>query len=422
MRRWLLLVFLATIAIDWPQLPFGARATDVAFVAAALAILTQARPFRPSLTALDLAVAAYLAGSVVSVIFSPAPRASAIDLVRQLYVVAIYVVIVLATRQGLAATVATGLALSGALLAALGLAAVLLYYLTGATITAISPVMSLPYLGDTLRLRAFTASEAMFACVLAVAVPFLLLHPSIAASRTRSWVAGISTACAAAMTFSHSISGIAVASVTALWDRLRTPPARAAAVSIAVLVVLAFNFAATLSIRSIGNASLRDTTVYHYAVDAGRAQIAGLDVEYQTMSYWRLKQVAWQAFTSRPLTGIGLDRFHTVTEASFQQGRLTEPYRAIDPHSTLVGRLAETGLIGGATLIILWIVIASECRRLLARRPSPAPSAVEGWIATAAVAALAGTLVNTMNADVMNFRFAWVAIGLVRGLSDQNPR
>jgi len=105
MRRWLLLVFLATIAIDWPQLPFGARATDVAFLAAALAVLTQVKPVRPSLTALDLAIAAYLAGSVASVIFSPEPRASAIDLARQLYVVAIYAVIALAARQGLAATV-----------------------------------------------------------------------------------------------------------------------------------------------------------------------------------------------------------------------------------------------------------------------------------------------------------------------------
>ena len=225
-------------------------------------------------------------------------------------------------------------------------------------------------------------------------------------------------ACAAALTFSHSIAGIAVASVTALWNRLRAPAARILAVSAAVLVVLAFNFAATVSIRSVGDSSLRDTTVYHYAVDGGRAEIAGVTIEYQTISYWRIKQVAWQAFTTRPLTGIGLERFHAITETAFQQGRLTEPYRVIDPHSTMMGRLAETGLVGGATLLVLWVVIAIECRRLLARRPSPAPSAVEGWIATAAVAALAGTLVNTMNADVMNFRFAWVALGLVRGLRD----
>jgi O-antigen ligase len=185
---------------------------------------------------------------------------------------------------------------------------------------------------------------------------------------------------------------------------------RVAAISAAAGVVLAFNFAAAISVRSIGDAGMRDTSIYHYAVDAGRTRIAGVAVEYQTMSYWRLKEVAWDTFTSRPLTGIGLDRFHAATEAAFQQGRLTEPYRAIDPHSTLLGRLAEAGLVGGVTLIGLWIAIAIECRRLLAHRHS--------WMATAAAAALLGTLVNTMNADVMNFRFAWVALGLVRGLRD----
>ena len=39
--------------------------------------------------------------------------------------------------------------------------------------------MTLPYFGDTLRLRALTASEAMLACVLAMSAPFVLLHPAI---------------------------------------------------------------------------------------------------------------------------------------------------------------------------------------------------------------------------------------------------
>lgn len=416
--RWLLLAFLVTIAIDWPQLPFGARATDLAFGAAALAILARVRSFRPSFIALDFAVALYVAGSVIAVLASPEPRAGAIDLVRQLYVVAIYVVIAIAVRQGLATTIATGLAASGAVLAALGLVAVALYYLAGIRVTAISPVMTLPYLGETLRLRALTTSEAMLACLFAVSAPFLLLHPAVSSSPARSWMGGFAVALSAALTFSHSIAGLAVSTVTALWNRVRSTAVRSVAIAAAAGVVLAFNFAATISVRSIGDAGMRDTSIYHYAVDAGRTRIAGVAIEYQTMSYWRLKDVAWEAFTSRPLTGIGLDRFHVATEAAFQQGRLTEPYRAIDPHSTLLGRLAEAGLIGGVTLIALWIAIAIECRRLLARRPSRDPSAVEGWIATAAAAALLGTLVNTMNADVMNFRFAWVALGLVRGLRD----
>jgi O-antigen ligase len=412
MRRWLLLLFLATIAIDWPQLPFNARVTDAVFVVAAVAILAKAKRSRPRFTALDLAVAGYIAGSVISVLLSPDPRSGVIELVRHSYLVAIYIVIVLAVRQGLSTTVATGLASSGALLAAVGVIALIIQAVFGVGTDRIGPVMTLPYLGPTLRLTALTVSPAMFACVLAVSVPFVMLHPEIAVSRARSWLAGFVMAIATAMTFSHSVAGVAVAAVTAAWQRLRGRSLRLAAVAAAAAIVIGFNFAATVSIRAIGDARIRDNTIYHYAVDGGRARIGGVDVEYETMSYFRIKQVAWDAFTSRPLTGIGLDRFHEITELAFQQGRLTERYRLIDPHSTLMGRLAEAGLIGGVTLIVFWIVIAREARRLLVQPHDHA------WMATAAAAALLGTLVNTMNADVMNFRFAWVVLGLVRGLRE----
>jgi hypothetical protein len=408
LTRWLLLAFLATIAIDWPSLPSNARLTDVIFVAAALAVLSRATPSRPSLTSLDAAIAGYLGGSVLAVLLSPDPRAGAVELVRQGYVVAIYAVIAIATRQGLSHTIGTGLAWSGGGLGVLGLAAVAAYYLAGVRAEALTPMMSLPYLGYTLRIEALTASGSMLACVLAVSVPFILRHPAIASSAARWWPAAWVTAATAMLTFSHSIAGVAVASVAACRVWLTKTPARLAAMAAAAAVVLAFTFAATVSIRSIG--SLRDATEYQYGIDGGRIHVAGVAIDYQTMSYWRLKEVAWNAFMSRPLVGIGLDRFHTVTEAAFQDGRLTAPYRAIDPHSTLLGRLAETGLAGGLTLLMLWSAIAMTCRRVQLRRPS--------WMATAAAAALLGTLINSANADVMNFRFAWVALGLLRGLDD----
>lgn len=411
MRRWLLLLFLGTLAIDWPQLPVNARVTDVIFTAAALAVFGgQPRWSRPRPTALDLAILGYLAGSLPAVMLSPDARASAVELMRQLYLVAIYAGIAVAVRHGLGRTVADGMALSGLVPAAIGLGAVAVYYVTGLQTPAMTPVMTLPYVGATLRLRALTASEAMLACVLAMSVPFVVLHPAAAASRLRAVAAAILPGVAALLTYSHSVAGVAVAALMASWNRIRSrAPLGIAALGVTVLIVLALNFAASFSIRSIGTSPLRDDTVFHYAVDRGRTRIAGIDVEYQTMSYLRLKQVAWNAFRSHSLFGIGLDRFHSVTEVAYAQGRLTAPYRAIDPHSTFFGRFAEAGIAGGLTLIALWIVVVVTLARLVARQP-------HDWIVTAVAAGLAGTLVNTMNADVMNLRFLWAALGLVRGL------
>jgi hypothetical protein len=411
MRRWLLLLFLITTGVDWPHLPFNARFTDVAFVAAAAAVaLGHSRWSRPRLSALDLAIVGYIAGSLPAVIFSPDQRASGIELVRQLYLVAIYLVIAMAVRQGFARTVAEGLGLSGAVLAAIGLIAVAAYYLSGAHTAAMTPVMTLPYVGATLRLRALTASEAMLACLLAMSVPFVLLHPRVVASRRRAAAAGGVLGLAALLTYSHSVAGVAVSTVIATWRWLRSrPPLGRAAITATAVIVLALNFAASFSIREIGSSPFRDDTVFHYAVDRGSTEIAGVTIEYQTMSYLRLKQVAMDAFRSHPITGIGLDRFHDATQIAAAQGRLTEPYRNIDPHSSFFGRFAEAGMIGGVTLIALWITIAITLDRLLARDR-------DHWIAAAATAGIVGTLVNSMNADIMNFRFLWAALGLVRGL------
>jgi O-antigen ligase len=178
--------------------------------------------------------------------------------------------------------------------------------------------------------------------------------------------------------------------------------------------ILVFNFAATVSIRSIGSGGLRDANVYHYGVETKRATIAGTDVEYSVISYFRLKQIAWSAFASHPIAGIGLDRFHALTDEAYLDGRLPNIYRTTDPHSTFLGRMAETGLAGTMPLMALWIGLFITARELLARRP-------DDGMALALFAALCGMLVNTFNADVMNFRFLWVAVALLRALAEPAP-
>jgi O-antigen ligase len=325
--------------------------------------------------------------------------------------VSIYAVIALAVTQRLGGTVGTGLALSGGVLAAIALIAAAIQVLSPLSFPAITPVMTLPYVGEIARMKALTATPAMFANLLAVSIPFVMRHPVIAATPSRAVAAGVVLGIAAVLTFSHSIAGVAVAVLVAGWSTWRSGRVlRFAAVGATIAIVLAFNFAATVAIRSVGSTGLRDDTVFQYGVDSGRAQVAGVDVEYQTMSYFRIKQVALDAFMSRPVFGVGLDRFHSATEAAYQQGRLTESYRAIDPHSTFVGRLAETGIVGFITLVLLWIAIVREVAHMWWMRPQ------YEWLAVAAVAAVAGTFVNTMNADVMNFRYLWVVLGVVRAL------
>jgi hypothetical protein len=405
--RVLLLLFLVTIGVDWPALPNNARLADLVFLPLAVLALTLPRT-RWTWQWSELAIAAYLVGSLPAIAVSPDQRHSALEMVRQLYLVAIYVVFAIVARQGFARTVATGLALGGAVLSITGLIFVVLQW-TGEVPPAplMGEFMPLPYLGDTLRLRAMTASEAMFACLLTAAAPLAITL--CMSDRVRMWcAAAVAMIAAAGFTFSHAIAGVAVAALMAAWPSAAAwPRARRLAIAGVVVVVLGLNFAATVSLKSVTYQDARygDTTPFHHAVDEGETRIGGATISYSVMSYARIKQVAWQTFLEHPIAGLGLDNFHAATRRAQAAGWLPSIYRDIDPHSTLLGRLAECGIIGGVTLLLLWIAWAG-----MARDVSGSP------LGLAAAAALAGILVNSINADVMNFRFLWVLMGLVRGL------
>src|SRR5436190_23948621 len=100
----LLLLFLAVIGANWPELPFGARLADLVFIPLAISVIAFAglswRWRWP-----DIAIVIYLLGALPAIAVSSDQRQSAMELAREIYVAIIYVIIALAVRQGLARTV-----------------------------------------------------------------------------------------------------------------------------------------------------------------------------------------------------------------------------------------------------------------------------------------------------------------------------
>lgn len=408
--EFLLLLFLAAISVNWPELPYNARLADLIFIPLAISVLTMPGT-RWSWHWSDVAVAAYLLGALPSIANVEDPTPGALELAREAYLVAIYVVLAVAVRAGFARTTGKGLALGGAVLSIAGLIFVVLQWSGGVPpALQMGEFMQLPYLGETLRLRAMTVSEAMLACVLTAATPFAITLCT--SDRLRTWcAASIAMIAAAGLTFSHAIAGFAVAVVISAWPSFAAfPRLRRVAVAGVILICFVLNFAATISIKSVsyGDAGYADASAFHHAVDQGETRIGGATVTYTVMSYARIKQVAWRAFVEHPIAGIGLDRFHSATMRAYSEGELPQLYSEIDPHSTLLGRLAECGLIGGVTLLLLWASWAVMARESMGR-------SVLGY---AAAAGLAGLVVSSLNADIMNFRFVWVLAGLLRGLQE----
>jgi hypothetical protein len=408
-----LAAFLASLGVNWPELPLNIRLPDLLFFPVVALLATTLRR-KPSLTLLDLLAILYFAGGLPSLSATTDLRSSLVELVRHGYVVAIFAVVAVAVHRGYTATVMTGLAASGLGPALVGVVFAAAYVFRPFEARLIGDVTSMPYVGPVLRLRALTATPAMLGCVLTMAVPFAIgaLRDSRSGAR-RFWTAALFLmAVAAVLTFSQVIAGFALAALVAAWPLLHRWRAwrRAAAVAVSAVVVIC-NLSVVASVRhvSLDDREVSDRTQYHYAVDEGRVRLGRVQVDYEVMSYFRLKELEWEAFRAHPLTGVGLDRFHDVTERAYQGGRLTARYRAADPHSALLGRLAETGLAGGLTLCLLWAGLMVAGLRVLRDRGR------DTWPARAAFAGLLGLLIAGINVDIMNFRFFWAGLGLLRG-------
>lgn len=417
MTRVLLLLFLASLGLDWPALPGNARLAELLVVPAIAAVALVGRR-RLRFHFLDLAVVAYVAAGAIGLIASSDRTASLLEIARHGYLAAIYVLIAFAIVRGFASTVLLGLTAMGALPAIVALCFAILFAVRPVPMPAAGEVMQLPYAGELLRLRGFAVSPTMFACVLIASLPFAtssLIEPGDLRARKISAAAAAAMTLALVMTFSHAWTGAALALAVVTWPLLaRRRVLRVATVAAVILLTVVFNASLAASVRalSLGDDAVADATSYPYGVDDGTTHIGPVTVDYAVMSYFRIKQLAVEAFAERPLTGVGLDRFHDVTRAAYGEGRLTHGYREIDPHSALLGRFAETGILGGLTLIALWVAV------FLTARPLLAPDAPARWLARAALAGFAGLLLAGINVDIMNFRFLWAGVGVLRGLAD----
>ncbi len=247
MTRLVIILWLASFGLDWPALPGNARLAELMIIPAAIAILpARGRWLRPNV--LDAAVMAYLAAGAFSVLASSDRVASLYELARHAYLAAIYFVVALAVRRGFGSSARVGLATMGAAPAIPSLLVAALFLFQRLDIPMVGEVMTLPYTGDVLRLRGFTASPAMFACLLTMALPFAIAGwvQSSEQQGRRVWAAAtLVMAPALVMTFSHVWAGAAMAVTVVVWP-LIGERANLRVVTVAAVVALTIVFNASL--------------------------------------------------------------------------------------------------------------------------------------------------------------------------------
>lgn len=395
---WLVVLYVALLPVGRSGLPLNAQWGDLLLPALAFAVW-RGTPGASWWRRSDWPLLAYLSVTALTSAVSPDPAAGLSQLAKQIYVGAIFLVfrrLAAVAPPELTARVQGTFVAAMALVCGLSILVVFFGDFGAGWAPMFGELQLLPIVGVVRRLRGLFEAPEFLGNALLLAFLLAQAFRGRAPAAKKPWWTAL--ACLLAMgeffTYSRSVAGFFVATALFVAPGIRSRGLRGSSWVVALTVVLIVNVASVIGPMPKGPAT-------HYEVGSISMDVLGLRIEGKLMSYAALKQIAWSALIDHPLTGVGPGRFTTLTENAFREGRITARYRSVPPHSDLAGRLAEAGVFGGLSLVVLWIAW------LRALRPALAGGTL---LPRAAAAAVVGILVNSMNADVMNFRFLWIAL------------
>lgn len=395
---WLAFLYVILLPVGRSGLPLNAQWGDLLLVPLMVAAWRVRGPldrwWRPG----DWPLAAYLGVTFVAALLAPDPEIGLAHLAKQIYVACIFVVFrSLAGDLRHVGELQRVLVSAVAVVAVVSIGAVYLLPSGSAPLSLLGWAAGpMAFFGLVVRLRgAFEAPEFLGNALLVAFVVGLGLRAGNPGPRRPVFTAVLALLAGAEfLTFSHSVAGFFVASAFFVAPSILSRLHRGLCWGTAALVVLIVNLA------SVINPVRKDLTP-ESEVQRVSFDLLGTRVNAQLDHYVLLKRVSWSAFLEHPLTGIGPGHFIAETRRAYKERRITRWQVGYSPHSALLGRLAETGVVGGISLVLLW---ASWLRL------RPGELAVMAPGRRAAYAVVLGLLVNSLNVDVMNFRFLWLAL------------
>jgi hypothetical protein len=397
-ERLLLVVYLVLLPWMSTTLPLHAQWSDVVFLALTIAFLATGGLRRLQPSPLDRFVLAYVAATALSLVGAESMRTGVAELAKTVAVALVYVVIgTIVQVDDVRERLRRWLAWITVAVAVLGLSAIAGHALFGLPVDRWGRSMEVPYLGHVLRLSVGFVTPELLGEYLTAMLPFVL---ATGGPLTHAGVVLV-----ALLTFSHAWGGFAAAALVFSWNRWRhrawTVGRYAAAAAVCGLIVV-INLASIVYVHDVRVMRASVPAPADESEDVNATAMwpqVHVAATYNYEYYFVLKQIAWQAFRAHPVTGVGVGQFRDVNERAYRAGVMNEGCRFCMPHSTPFGHLAETGLVGTAALVALWLAAFHRARHRL----SPM-----------ATAALAGIAVNAINADVMHFRFLWIVLACLR--------
>lgn len=369
------------------------------------------RVFRRSVTALDLAVglwlAAVLAGAAGVWARGGMNAATVRDALAAVAMAGLYVSIRLSATTRLLTAFPSLFVFGAAVAAALGIAGWALAVSGVTTPLALPASTAYLYLGAAARATGFTPYPGMLCSVLMIAALLLTgewrrLAPWLRVALVAVIYTGI------ALTVSKSAvalaGGLGVVWIARHRQRL-TSPVLLGSVVVGV-VAIAYTMATHWAL--VPPSAVADMKAGFMVAGEPVATVdAGGSPRYiMRTNYAYNKHASLLAIREAFPLGIGPGQHQQYVRALRAEGRYPDNLWDADPHSSYSGTVAELGLFGLVAFVALWGMVVRAVARL---DPEQLPPGT--WASLAGV--LAAMAIETIGADVMNFRHYWWIVGVV---------
>jgi hypothetical protein len=280
-----------------------------------------------------------------------------------------------------------------------------------------------PYLGHIYRVYStFGVNSKFVSSYLTISLPIclaLLLNSKAGKKRLFYYVILISFVCVLLFTFSRGWFGLAVATYLVLARFQKTEKYYRFVKVLVMLFIILFGLLFSLIARwQFVDFQLKKITVENKTNLPPNIAIADnsevlekirVEVGYIDTAYYRFKMVAIEMILDHPLIGVGLGGFNDEIRRYKKEGKLPDIFPAMDPHCMILGKTAQTGLIGLIALIFLW----SKAIRKALNMSFTAKSNYYQIISWAMFSSLVGYVIQSIDMDIMNFRYLWFLFALV---------
>ncbi|MFA5388587.1 MAG: O-antigen ligase family protein [Candidatus Omnitrophota bacterium] len=363
----------------------------------------------------------YLVSCALSLLNSADLNKSLVEFIAMSYGVFIFVVFlnVLKDKRSIEKLILVWL-ITSVVISALGLLGFILATFFNIKTFLVKEYMDFPYIGHIYRVYStFLINAKFLSSYLTIAIPFTVTFLVIRDKIDRRWlkIALLLFFLVLFLTFSRGWLGISIALYLVL--RHLQPSRYVNAMKIFLLgFIVIFGISILLVSRwEVANIKVNKTSyINENFADNGRSyplntdEIKGFDIhfDYLDTAYSLLKKASIRMWLEKPFFGIGVGMYNDEIVKLENQRILPRHFRAFDPHSTFLGQLSQTGLIGFSALCLLWFFMFKkimDCSKI-------AKEAGEKLMLNTFFAVGIGFLVQSMDMDIMNFRFVWFFFAL----------